>query len=395
MKEAFIAHIWFNRLFSERQVTLLGREVRIISTGMPNNDAGPDVFNAKITIDGRLWAGNVEFHLRASDWHRHHHDLDPAYSNIILHVVLRADEQIFANDLTPIPTIQLRYPAHIRESYDALTRGHILCDSTIGQVNGIRLTAWLERLLVERLEEKRDIISTILRATVNDWDQALYSLLARSLGTGVNSQAMQQLAAAVPLRHLKHHTDRPAQLRAMLLGTAGLLPRLGDCPEKQLYEREYQILRVKYNLPEPITTFRFARMRPANFPTHRVMQLADLVPSIPRVEALVRNDAINRELLAHATETEIINCYLPIIYSYADARHCPTLQAEVIDRLHSMVPESNFIVRHFAALGIRARDAAESQALYRLYRAYCEPRDCIRCRFAHLVLARKPEQDES
>lgn len=385
MHETFIAFLWFNRLFDRRQTTLLGQQVDVLAVGLPNSDAGPDAFNAVIRIDGQRWAGNVEFHLRASDWHRHHHDHDPNYQNIILHVVLDADEQLFVDE-RPIPTICLSYPDIIRQNYDALILGERPCETRLSTLAPIQITAWQERLVVERLETKADNVARLMQTYVNDWSQAIYTVLARSFGRNVNAEAMQQLAQTVPLRILRHHTDRPEQIRALLLGQAGVLPRMPESDETELYRREYSFLSHKYSLPRPMTTFRFARMRPQNFPTRRIIQFADRVPHIPSIDDLVHHGHICPDTLDLLTPAEIINCYLPCIYRYAEARNLPELAAEVVDRLHSMPPENNTITRHFATLGLPAADAAQSQALIQLHRLYCEPGDCLRCRLARMIM---------
>ncbi|MCQ2329413.1 MAG: DUF2851 family protein [Paludibacteraceae bacterium] len=384
MNESFISYIWFNRLYFPTQQTLLGEIVEVVSPGIPNLNSGPDAFNAKLRIDGRLWAGNVEFHVRASDWHRHHHDSDPAYQNIILHVVLEADEQLFSDADTPIPTIVLNYPSFIRSNYDNLLTTPFGCCSRLAEISDINVTSWLEHLLVERLELRADNIDYILNATVNDWDEALYVLYARSLGSSVNSDAMQQLALSTPLRFLRHYTDRPDNLRAMLLGQAGLICRLPDTFDHQLLEREYAFLRNKYSLTAPDAEFKFCRMRPAAFPTARIVALADSVPDLPSVPDLIDN----LDHLSSYTPLSLINCFLPLLFHYATIHNLPAVQDRIIDLFHTLPAERNHITRHFSKYGIKASSAAESQALIHLHKTRCLSHDCLRCRFAHLLLSK-------
>lgn len=382
MNESFISYIWFNRLYFPVQRTLLGETVEIVSPGIPNHDSGPDAFNAKLRIDGHLWAGNVEFHVRASDWHRHHHDSDPAYQNVILHVVLDADEQLFSESDSPIPTIVLDYPSFIRSNYDNLITSPFGCCSRLSEISSINVTSWLEHLLVERLELRTENIDYILNETTNDWDEALYILYARSLGSSVNSDAMQQLALSTPLRLLRHYTDRPANLRAMLLGQAGLIQRLPDSFDKPLLEREYAFLRNKYSLTAPAADFKFCRMRPAAFPTARIVALADSIPDLPSVPDL----AGNPDRLSAYSPLSLINCFLPLLFHYATTHNLPALQDHIIDMFHNLPAEQNRITRHFSEYGIKASSAAESQALIHLHKTRCLCHDCLRCRFAHLLL---------
>lgn len=389
MKETFISYLWFNKLFYEQQRTLMGERVEVVSPGIPNNDAGPDVFNAKVKIDGQLWAGNVEFHVRASDWHLHNHDEDKNYQHIILHVVLEADEQIITMDERPIPTIELKYPEFILNNYTELTKVAFGCDSSISRIDKLHLVAWLERLAIERLEAKVGNIESVVSRSTTDWDQVLYVLLARAIGTNVNGEAMQQLAMAVPLRFLRHHSDNQLQMEAMLLGTAGLIERLPDTYNKEVYWREYRFLKNKFGLCEPLSMFKFSKMRPANFPTMKIIQLASMVADLPAVESLITEEGLNEKELRAKPELQLINCYLPCIFLYATMHNYDELKEKVIDMMHTLPPERNFITRHFQARGISAHNAAESQALIQLYRKYCEMHNCLQCRFAHELITRK------
>lgn len=386
MNEAFIAYIWFNHLYFEEQTTLLNEKVEIISTGVPNNNAGPDAFNAKIKIDGKLWAGNVEFHVNASDWHRHHHDGNPAYQNIILHVVLNADEQLVKTDSTPIPTIAIKFPEFIRNNYNNLTSTSFGCDSRISNIEPIVLTSWLERLVVERLESKINNLEYILERTTNDWDEALYVLLARAFGTGVNSEAMQQLALSVPLKYLRHHADSDLIIQSALLGQAGLISALPSNFNKDLITREYNFFANKYSLQPAQSQFKFSRMRPNNFPTFRIIEFARIIPDLPSIESLINGSTLNMDRIKRIPLLQLINCFLPLLFHYATIHDLPQIQDQVLDCLHSLPAEHNFITRHFEARGIKVRDAAESQAVIQLYRNYCEKHDCLRCRLAHSIL---------
>lgn len=389
MKEAFISYIWFNKLFFEHQETLMGEKVEIVSPGIANNDAGPDVFNAKVKIDGQLWAGNVEFHVKASDWHLHNHDEDKNYQHIILHVVLEADEQIVTMDEKPIPTIELKFPEFILRNYTELTKVPFGCDSTISRIDKLHLVAWLERLAIERLEAKVENIECVVNSSTTDWDQVLYVLLARAIGTNVNGEAMQQLAMAVPLRHLRHLSDNQLQIEAMLLGTAGLIERLADTYNKELYRREYRFLKEKFGLCAPLEVFRFSRMRPANFPTVKIMQLAAMIRELPAVESLIGSEGLKVEELRKKPELHLINCYLPCLFLYAERHNYEEMKEQVVDMMHTLPPERNFITRHFQTRGISAHNAAESQALIQLYRRYCEMHNCLQCRFAHELINRR------
>jgi len=386
MNEQFISYIWFNHLYYERQTTTLNESLEILSTGLPNSDAGPDVFNAKVKINGITWAGNVEFHTKASDWHRHHHDNDPAYHNIILHVVIEADEQIFRPDGEPIPTVVLSYPDFIRENYSEITSHPFGCKRSIQRLDHIVKVSYMESLMIERLEAKTENIEQILRRTTNNWDETLYVLLARSLGSSVNSEAMQQLAISTPLKCLMQHADNPLTIEAALLGQAGLIDKLPDGENKDMYHREHQFFANKFSLTPEYINFRFARMRPGSFPTNRIKELASMIKDIPKISELIGNKGIDVVRLGKISTLQLINCYLPLLYCFATTHKMENAAEQVIDMMHELPAEKNFITRQFQDMGIIARDAANSQALIQLYRTKCERNDCIHCRFAQQII---------
>lgn len=323
--EKFIQYIWTQRLYSSEQRTILGECVEIISTGTINRDAGPDVFNAKIKIGDKVWAGNVEFHVRASDWNRHHHTHDSNYENVILHVVLDADEQVIRPSGSYIPTIILHYPEHLNKKFEEMQNRKEVCrccsDKSIAEVvDPFRLNSWLDRLLIERLESKTEVLNLVLKRSVNNWHQALFVILARGFGFGTNADALQAIAESIPYNIILHHRDNLEQIEALLLGQGGLLddiilenhsdktphtlsqidkatPKDGllegdvasgdevvsncvgsrDMEQIKRWVREYEFLKRKYNLKPSSVKLKFLRMRPQGFPTVRIAQLAMLL----------------------------------------------------------------------------------------------------------------------
>ena len=418
MSEKFLNYIWFNRLYFEQQQTLLGQTVRIISPGTPNSNAGPDVFNAKIEIDGRQWAGNVEFHVRASDWHRHNHNGKREYDNIILHVVLEADEQIFTQADQPIPTIILNYPKSILNNYNSLIQSPLTCPINIEQIDPFRLNQWIDRLLIERLQSKIERISQILRDSQNNWEQAFYITLCRAFGFGVNSDAMQQVAKSLPLNIIMHHRDSIQQIEALLLGQAGFLchPESLTEPDELLWLREYNFLKNKFSL-QPIdgVYFKFLRMRPASFPTIRLAQFAMLLhrhehlfsktlnsPNIKSLRQIFtisaspywdthyrlssRTEQHGSQLSASSIDLLIINTVVPFLFLYAQTTHDPDLQEKTLDLLRQLKAERNNKVGKLTSLNFPCPDAYTSQALIQLHDNYCTRKDCLRCQLAHQYL---------
>lgn len=418
MTEKLLNYIWFNRLYFEEQQTLLGQTVRIISPGIPNTNAGPDAFNAKVEIDGRLWAGNVEFHVHATDWHRHNHDNRPEYDNIILHVVFEADEQIFTQSDNPIPTIALAYPKSILNGYQLLMQEHKFCPIRFSEIDSFRLNQWIERLLIERLQSKTERISQILQSNQNNWEQAFYITLCRAFGFGVNSDAMQQVAQSLPLNVIMHHRDSLQQIEALLLGQAGFLchPESLSEPEELLWVREYQFLSNKFSLkPTEGVYFKFLRMRPFGFPTMRLAQFAMLLHRYDHLFSRTLNNLDIKNLrkifsikaspywqnhyrLGSRTEQHgcqlstssidllIINTVVPFLFLYAQTSQDIDLQEKTLNLLHQLKAEQNHKTQKFTSAQFPCPDAYTSQALIQLHDNYCLRKDCLRCQIAHQYL---------
>ena len=417
MTEKLLNYIWFNRLYFEQQETLLGQSVRIIAPGIPNYDAGPDVFNAKIEIDGRQWAGNVEFHVRASDWHRHNHDGKREYDNIILHVVLEADEQIFTQTDQPIPTIILNYPKSILANYQTLVKSKEICSIQFDQIDPFRINQWVNRLLIERIQSKTERINKILNDSQNNWEEAFYVTLCRAFGFGLNSDAMQQVAKSLPLNTIMHHRDSLEQVEALLLGQAGFLNHI-DSPDSQtaVWQREYKFLSNKFSLATPDSAyFKLLRMRPSGFPTMRLAQFAMLLHRNEHLFSKVLNNLDIKALRqifnveaseywhthyrpSHEAERHgcalsrksidllIINTVVPFIFHYSQVSQDQELQDKTLDLLHQLKAEQNNKVAKLTSLNFPCSDAYTSQALIQLHDNYCIRKECLRCQLGHLYL---------
>ena len=418
MTEKLLSYIWFSRLYFEEQHTLLGERVRIVSPGIPNTNAGPDAFNAKVEIGGRLWAGNVEFHVRASDWHRHNHDHNPHYDNVILHVVFDADEQIFTSTDNPIPTIILSYPKSILSRYQTLTDNTHFCPIFFDEIDHFCIVQWVERLLIERLQSKTERIKSILDNNQNNWEQAFYVTLCRAFGFGTNSDAMQQVAQSLPLNVIMHHRDSLEQIEALLLGQAGFLshPELLTEAEEQLWLREYNFLKNKFSL-QPIhgVYFKFLRMRPASFPTMRLAQFAMLlhrhdhlfsqtlnnlnIKSLREIFTVkaspywqnhyrlgVRTEQHGCQLSPASIDLLIINTVVPFLFLYAQMSQDTDLQEKTLDLLRQLKAERNSKVAKLTSLNFPCPDAYTSQALIQLHDNYCTRKDCLRCQLGYQYL---------
>ena len=419
--EGLLQYIWQHKLWlSEDMVTNDGRKVRVIDPGLLNTDSGPDFFNAKVEIDGHLWVGNVEIHVRASDWKRHHHDENPAYDNVILHVVEKDDAPVTRINGELIPQVVLQVSPRFNECYDRLVnaRVELPCAARLREVPSLTVTEWIEALAFERLHGKTDRVQALYDLYHGSWEDVCYALLARTLGFGINNDAFERLARITPLRLLHKHSDSILQVEALLFGQAGLLGGArSEDPYYQQLTREYAFLANKFSLrPIEGSAWRLFRSRPQNFPYRRIALLAQFVQG----GFSLMNDILNardtkalrqlfdlelsgywtthysfgkpspragRALSSSSIDIVLINTVAPLYYARGEMTDDYGLTDRAIALLEDIRPEQNSIVAMFRNAGISCDDALTSQALIQLRRNYCEVRKCPYCRLGHRLLA--------
>ena len=266
--EQLLQYVWQHRLWrSEDMVTNDGHRVRVLDPGLLNRDAGPDFFNAKVEIDGNVWVGKVEIHVRATDWRRHGHDRDRAYDNLVLHVVQYDDAPVYRTNGERIPQVVLECSPRFGESLDCLVnaRTELPCASQLSQIPALAITEWVQALAFERLHGKVDHLRELRDLYAGSWEDVCYVSLARTLGFGINSDALERLARRTPLRLLHKHCDSLLQLEALLLGQAGLLQDVKDNgdPYVEQLRREYAFLANKFSLrPMEDAAWKLFRIRP-------------------------------------------------------------------------------------------------------------------------------------
>ncbi len=424
--EGLLQYIWQHRLWlSEDMVTGDGLKVRVIDPGLLNTDAGPDFFNAKVEIDGRLWVGNVEIHVRASDWKRHHHDEDPAYDSVILHVVEKDDAPVTRINGERIPQVELRVSPRFNECYDRLVNAQVElpCAARLNEVPTLTVTEWIEALAFERLHGKVDRVRELYDRYNGSWEDICYVMLARTLGFGINNDAFERLARVTPLRLLHKHSDSILQVEALLFGQAGLLNGAhGEDPYFQQLTREYAFLANKFSLrPIEGSAWRLFRSRPQNFPYRRIALLAQFVQGGFNLmnDILEASDTkqlrqlfdielsgywtthysfgkpspgAGRALSNNSIDIVLINTVAPLYYARGEMTDDYAMTDRAIALLEDIRPEQNSIVTLFRNAGIKCDDALTSQALIQLRRNYCEARKCIYCRLGHRLLATDARQ---
>lgn len=397
------------------------RHVRVLDPGLLNTDSGPDFFNAKVEIDGQLWVGNIEMHVRASDWKRHGHDKDSAYDSVILHVVDKDDAPVYRTNGERIPQLVLQVSPLFDASYQQLvnSRQELPCESAIKQVPSITITEWIERLAFERLHGKVQRVRNLLDMYNGSWEDVCYITLTRNLGFGINNEAFERLARRTPLRLLHKHSDSLLQVEALLFGQAGLLdPNAMGADEyyKHLC-REYAFLANKFSLqPMESEAWKMFRIRPQNFPLRRIAMLAQYIEGgfnlmskildadgekelrkLFKVELTgywrnhfsfgKPNEMPSPALSDKSIDIVLINTVAPLYYAYGEITGNYALTDKAIELLESLKPESNSIVKTFVAAGIDCDSALTSQALIELKRSYCDARKCIYCKIGHRLLS--------
>lgn len=397
MPEIVLHYIWEHCLWAGMaQRTTDGRKVEILSVGEHNRDAGPDYSHARVLIDDKEWVGNIEIHVSSSDWIKHHHHLDKAYDNVILHVVRTADKPVYNTRGELVPQCELQYPgdtdylsglfAAAKQMDSAVAR--IGCAEQLLHDPGLLTDGWRKTLLRKRLECKRASIMRLLEITKGSWEHALYISLARNFGFHTNSLPFEQLAINTPLSYLQKHRNSLFQLTALLMGQAGLI----DEPTMQ---KEYDFLRIKFDLtPMDSTIWKHARLRPQNSPELRIRQFAQLLyQSENLLSKILDSDDLNslHQLFAvdkmggSSVDILLINTVIPYKYAYALHRNNPLEAEQAMALMELIAPENNTIIRQWRVLGQAVRNAADTQALLHLYQNYCQHHECINCEIGYAI----------
>lgn len=420
--EQLLHYVWKHKLFDKDLKASDGTSIEVIDTGIHNTDAGPDFFNAKIKIDDKVWVGNIEIHTASKDWYRHRHEADKAYNSVILHVVGNIDCEVTNEAGQPVLQCKIEYPKSVKDNIDFLlgTDISIPCCNYIKAFPALHLQAWINALLMERLERKSGDVFLLLDRFNNSWTDVFYVILSRAMGFGVNSDAFQQLALSLPLNYILKQSDNGVQVEALLFGQAGLLEGIEktDVYAEKL-RQEYDFLRNKYSLfPLNNNIFRSLRMRPQSSPYIRIAQLASLVANIQGLysKILSAKDIGQIRLLLHVNASEywqthyafgeesprkskyigdssldilIINAVVPLLFSCGKKTNDEVFIDKAICFLETIKPEANSIIRQFVSYGIPVNSAYDTQALIQLKREYCEKKKCLYCRIGYKLLSEK------
>lgn len=416
MNEKLLHYLWQTMQFNLNELTdTTGEAIEIIAKGNYNANGGPDFTNAKIRHTGKLWVGNIELHVCTSDWKKHNHSSDKKYGNVILHVVWEHDVELGLN----FPTLELkgRVSLSLMEKHRQLmgTCAFIPCEKMISAVDEIIVQSWKERLLVERLIEKSLLVQSFLAENKNSWEESFWWLLARNFGITANADAFEQIARSLSVTTLAKSKSNLLQIEALLMGQAGLLENSFNDDYANMLQKEYRYLQVMHKLKKPEMLLQFLRMRPANFPTIRLSQLAMLVHKSTHLFSKIKeaNTVKEIEWLLDVKANDywhyhyvfdektpykqkligrqmrhgiIINTVLPILFAYGTINKEPAFKSKALQWLDEMQPEQNKITKGFSALGLENKSAFDSQALLQLYKKYCDKKRCLECAIGNGIL---------
>ncbi len=422
--EMLYQYIWKYGLAGKKLKTVDGRDVEVLCAGRHNCDSGPDFTGARVRINGTEWCGNVEVHVRASDWFRHHHDRDDAYSNVILHVVGISDTTIPDGRGGIIPQSLVTFPESFIRLYGRLAEkiSAVSCEPFVSSLPPLTVADWLSTLSVERMQVKARRISTVHEALGRDWEWTCFAALARALGFGLNSEPLEMLARSLSPRLLAKHSDNLMQTEALLFGQAGMLDTSVHIFDNyyQSLCHEYIFLARKYGLrPMRRDMWKFSRTRPQNFPTRRIALLARAATGgfsmLSRITSRSFGSDEAREMLdwklsgywidhfdfdvegtrlpANMSRGNIdlllINFVAPLLYAYGSERGEPDVAERGLDLWDEVEAENNGIIRQWRGAGISPRCAADSQALLQLRKEYCDRNRCLDCRFGQELLRKE------
>lgn len=420
MKEEFLHYVWQYQIWQSATLhTTTGELVQIQHPGSVNTDAGPDFFNGQLKIDDQRWAGNVEIHIRSSDWYAHKHHKDKRYNPVILHVVWEHDVEVFREDETVIPVLEIKdyVSKDLLGAYTKLQNKPIVwiaCQEQLAGVPKFITDSWLERIYLERLERKATELLHDAEQNKYHWEALLFSKLAKNFGLKVNGETFYQMAISIPFHAVRKCQNNLMQLEALFMGQAGLLEEVKDDVYYQQLKQEYTFLKTKFSLQPIETPPKFFRLRPYNFPTIRLSQLARLyhtntalfsnwmkIKKIDSFYTTYRVRASNywdshynfgvpsrkraKRLSKNFINLLLINTLVPLRFVYSKYLGEDTAE-EIIQLIEQLPAENNSIITNYKEYGLKAENALQSQALLQLYNNYCTPKRCLSCAIGNAIL---------
>ncbi|WP_339752350.1 DUF2851 family protein [uncultured Winogradskyella sp.] len=422
MQEDLLHYIWKHKAFNTSQLkTTKGEAISINLLGQHNHNSGPDFFNSQLSIDSQFWAGNVEIHIKSSDWYVHNHETDKAYDNVILHIVWEHDTEIFRKDNSEIPTLELKHyvDKNLLDNYQKLmqSKSWINCESYFPEIDIFLLNNWLELLFIERLEQKSEAIRDLLEASNNDWEAVLFKMLLKNFGLKVNGESFLSLANSLDFSVLRKLQNDVLDLEALLFGQANLL----DTDTEEIYfldlKERYKFLKQKFKLNnQGVLPVQFFRLRPSNFPSIRLSQFANLYSTEQNLFSIVidlktkedyykffkkgvtdfwdthytfsKTSKKSKKLLTKSfIDLVIINTIIPLKFSYAKSQG-KSIEEDLFQLIRQIKIEENSIVSNFKDLTKIENTALNSQAFLQLKQQYCDKNKCLQCAVGNSLIVK-------
>lgn len=422
MTEAFLQYLWQHRLLDGELATTTGLPVVVERPGELNRDAGPDFFGARVRIGDVLWAGNVEIHVKASDWKNHHHSEDENYDNVVLHVVYDYDFDVVTAQGDIVPSLEIRQsvPLRLWEEYQSMVSPlvpvDIPCMGRLQEIPDFIMNSYMDRLLVDRIERKSSDVRRLLNDGKGSWEDCCYWMVARYFGGKANGYAFEMLAKVTPMKYVAKIKDNPFRVEALLLGQAGLLENDFADEYPQKLKKEYNYLRIAYNLtPMAGHLWKFFRLRPASFPTIRISQLADLmckssglfsrlldggdVSSLRQLFEVKasdywnshyqfdkESDCVEKHTGSNFVDLLLINAWVPLLFEYGSQHDNQHQKDRAVELLKQIPAENNRIIKLWQRAGLQSDNAARSQSLIQLYNEHCKEKHCLACQIGFQLL---------
>lgn len=423
MHEDFLHYLWKHKKFDVLKLTTTDFEaIQILSVGQHNLNSGPDFFNAQLRISDQLWAGNVEIHLKSSDWFLHNHETDKTYDNVILHVVWEHDTDVFRNNNSKMPTLVLKdfVSQTTLSNYNILMNSPqkwINCENDFGDVDDFLLQNWLERLYIERLESKSEVILELLKTSHNDWEAVLFKMLAKNFGLKVNGEAFFSLANSFDFSVVRKLQPNIKQMEALLFGQADLLNTNLEDTYYMSLQNEYKFLKQKFKLNnDGVIPFQYFRLRPTNFPTIRIAQLAMLYHSNNNLFSKIidlnklkdfyslfsvqttaywqshytfgkTSKSIKKSVSKAFVDLLLINTVIPLQFCYEKLKGNNN-HDNILKLIQEIKSEKNSVIDKFQSLKSIQNSAMHSQAFLQLKHLYCDKNKCLQCSVGNSILGK-------
>jgi len=429
MKEIILHYLWLHKRFDVTHIfTTKNEKIEILHSGQYLQTSGPDFFNAQLIINNQKWAGNVEIHVKSSDWYSHQHEIDKHYDNVILHVVWEHDTEVYRKDKTEIPVLELKnfVPKETLQKIEKLLqkKSWINCENVIDTISDFSWLSWKESLFFERLEKKSSLVFNALENSNNDWESVCFMFLAKNFGLNINGSAFFEMAKSLPFSIIRKESSNVKQLEALFLGKSNLLNENFQDEYVKEIKSIWEFQKAKYALVEQknIQT-QFYKLRPDNFPTIRLAQLASLYSKYQNVFEVLVNvytlseiktilkvevseywqnhynlDKISKKKIGKVSdrfiELILINTIVPLQFAYQKYKGEEDFES-ILKLLREVQPENNAIIERFSALNIPIEDAFDSQALLQLKNEYCDFQKCLKCRIGIEILQKSNTFEET